>query len=139
MIDRYANGYGMLKQASEELDDRNAFFAVQIRRYREKKRNKRFATPAEQDVVFELINDYWKSIKKNAIIKAKSVGEKRSIFHKIQIPFPYLVMPRHIGDSVLNVNFTNNIDYADENRCFCGSGLPFSMCCGRTPAVEALL
>jgi hypothetical protein len=139
MIGRVANGYGMLKQPTEEKDDRNAFFAVQIRRYLDKKTNKRFTTCAEKDVVFELINDYWKSIRKYAILRGKSTGEKRDIYHKIQIPFPYLVMPKHLGDSILRVNFNVKDKKSEENRCFCGSGLPFAMCCGRTPAVEELL
>jgi tetratricopeptide (TPR) repeat protein len=139
MIDRYANGYGMLKQATEELDDRNAFFAVQIRRYLDKKTSRKFTTLAEQDVVFELINDYWKNILLRAIIKGKNIGEKREIFHKIQIPFPYLVMPQHIGDTVFSVNFNSEARVSDQNRCYCGSGLTFAMCCGRTPAVDELL
>jgi hypothetical protein len=139
MIERYANGYGMLKQASQELDDRNAFFSVQIGRYLEKKHQKRFSTLAEQDVIFELTHDYWKKLRKKGILKGKTVEEKRDIFHKVVIPFPYLLMPKCIGDSILSVNFNNDENTASPTRCFCGSGLPFAMCCGRTPSVDELV
>jgi hypothetical protein len=139
MIERYANGYGMLRQATEEIDDRNAFFSIQIQRYLDRKHDKKFSTQAEQDVVFELLNDYWINIQKNSILCNKSVEEKRKSFHRIKIPFPYFIMPKYFGDSVLNVNFTNCEHKSASSRCFCGSGLPFAMCCGRTPAVDELM
>jgi tetratricopeptide (TPR) repeat protein len=139
MIERYANGYGMLRQASPDLDDRNAFFSIQIARYLEKKADRKFSTHAEQDVVFELVNDYWKNLIKHAILKDKTIEEKRTIFHKVMIPFPYIIMPKCIGDSILNVNFMNTENSASPTRCFCGSGLSFSMCCGRTPSVQELI
>lgn len=139
MIERYANGYGMLKQATGELDDRNAFFSTQISRYLEKKHNRKFSTHAEQDVVLELLEDYWKSILKNAILIGKSIEEKREIYHKITIPFPYLFMPKCIGDSVVSVNFKKTNNENTSTRCYCGSGLPFAMCCGRTPVIDELV
>jgi hypothetical protein len=138
MIERYANGYGMLRQNSATADDRNAFFSVQLGRYLGKKCRSRFDTPAERDVVLELIHDYWKRIENMSILKDRSVEAKRDIFHKVKIPFPYLVMPKCLGDSILNVNFNIETKKNDVTRCFCGSGLPFSMCCGRTPAIEEL-
>lgn len=139
MIERYANGYGMLRQASEELDDRNAFYSIQIGRYLEKKSGKKFSTHAEQDVVFELTRDYWNNLQKHGLLRGKSIEEKRRLFHRVVIPFPYVIMPRCIGDSVLSVNFNNTENNVSPARCFCGSGLPFAMCCGRTPSVEELI
>ncbi len=139
MIERYANGYGMLRQANAELDDRNAFFSIQIGRYLQKKSGKKFSTLAEQDVVFELTNDYWKNLLIRSLLKGKTIEEKRRLFHQVVIPFPYVIMPRCIGDSVLNVNFNNSENNVTPSRCFCGSGLPFAMCCGRTPSVEELI
>ncbi len=139
MIERYANGYGMLRQASEDLDDRNAFFSIQVGRYLEKKRDRKFSTLAEQDVVFELTKDYWKSLRGRGILKGKTIAEKRDLFHKIVIPFPYILMPKYIGDSILSVNFNNEENNSSPTRCFCGSGLPFAMCCGRTPSVDELI
>jgi tetratricopeptide (TPR) repeat protein len=136
IIKRYANGYGMVKQTNDDLDDRNAFYAIQIRRYLEKKHNRIFSTDAERDVIIELVSEYWRKLAIKVLIDKKTISQKRNIFLNVQIPFPYLFKPKCMGDSVLSVNFKNIENIASPTRCFCGSGLVFTMCCGRTPDVE---
>lgn len=139
IINRYANGYGMLKQATPELDDKFAFFSLQINRYLGRKQKSYFATAAERDVVLELISDYWKMILAKGLLQGKTIAEKRELFSKVTIPFPYFYLPKSLNDSILRVNFLNERLAGESNRCFCGSGLPFAMCCGRHKPLDRLL
>ncbi|MBN1524166.1 MAG: hypothetical protein JW904_06785 [Spirochaetales bacterium] len=139
MIERYSNGYGMLKQKTDELDDRQAFYAIQVMRYLEKKKCHTFSTEPEKDVVFELIKEHWKIILHSSILSERTINEKREYFHKVKIVFPFLNMPKVLGDTVLKVNFSESGIVHETIRCGCGSGLPFCMCCGRTPAVEEII
>jgi len=139
LINRYANGYGMLKQPTPELDDKYAFFSIQINRYLSRKQRRYFSTAAERDVIIELINDFWKMINAKGLLKGKGIAEKRELFTKVTIPFPYFYLPKSLEDSVVSVNFFNERLLDGSNRCFCGSGLPFYMCCGRNRPLDGML
>jgi len=76
MLERYANGYGMVKQANLALDDQMAFFSIQIMRYVEKKACHGFSTHAEKDVVYELIKDHWTNLVKSSTLTGKAFKEK---------------------------------------------------------------
>jgi len=139
MIEYNANGYGMMKQANPILDDKYAFFSIQIMRYIEKKSAHAFSTHAEKDVVYELIEEHWKKLSGSGILDGKTIKEKRSIFHREQIVFPFFMMPKVLGDTMIKVNFSGCEGISESLRCGCGSGLPFSMCCGRTVAEEEII
>ena len=61
-----------------------------------------------------------------------------TIFHKTKIVFPFIVIPKVMGDLIINVDFFNGSRVEARSRCACGSGLPYCMCCGRTPGVEEI-
>jgi len=138
LIRRFSNGYGMKKQSSKELDDKRAFFSIQIVRYLNSKNKRAFRSDAERDMIFDLIEDHWNNLVKSGIILYRNTKEKNAIFHKVKIVFPFIVIPKVMGDRILKVDFFNGSRLEASSRCLCGSSLPFCMCCGRTPGVEEI-
>jgi len=139
MFTRFANDYGMAKQKSIELDDKKAFFSVQLERYLETKHSKKIGTMAEQDMIKDLLEDYWKEIKGSKILQGMAASEKYRYFKKVKIIFPFFFVPENKGNPLVPVNFRKKTRIKDDDRCFCGSGLPYYCCCGRTPGEEELL
>ncbi|WP_319414683.1 hypothetical protein [Marispirochaeta aestuarii] len=52
------NDYGMLRQMSSELDDWNAFYSVQLKKYLESKRSRKIGSQGEKDMIWDLIFEY---------------------------------------------------------------------------------
>ncbi len=139
MLSRLTNSYGMEKQKREDLDDWKAFASVQLARYLLSKNKRTFSTLAEQDMVVDLIRDYWGNLVKSGVLAGKSCDEKRTIFVSTRIIFPTVLLSEPPTQSVIAVNFRTQRRVNLTDRCTCGSGLPYSLCCGRTPGNEEVL
>ncbi|HVO37869.1 MAG TPA: SEC-C metal-binding domain-containing protein [Spirochaetia bacterium] len=140
MLARLTNSYGMERRASAEEDDCQAFSSVQIARYLMSKNKRTFSTLAEKDMITDLIRDSWESLQAAGGLNGKSTCEKMENFRRVMIVFPTsLHTEPSVNGPVIGVNFQTKKKLELEERCPCGSGLPFMLCCGRTPANEELL
>jgi hypothetical protein len=138
LLERLVNGYGMARQESEHSDDRQAFLAIQLARYLATRNKRAFSTPAERDMVTDLIRDYWRGLERSEALAGKSPCQKRELFRAMRIVFPTVVLPEQAPGAVLAVNFRMQRKLFDTEHCFCGSGLPYASCCGRTVSWEEL-
>ncbi len=131
MIQRYSNCYGMERQETEELDDWKAFYSIQVSRYLRSKRNGRFSSEPERDMVTDLISEHWNRLIAQECLEDKTLEQKKRLFQKVKIIFPFVLMPEQTGSDVIPVDFRRRRRLQANDRCFCGSGLPFLACCGR--------
>ena len=139
MAARFVNDYGMLRQMSVELDDWNAFYAVQLKKYLESKRSRKIGSQGEKDMIWDLIFDYWQGILHSGVLRGKSHSEKLELFRAIEIIFPYFTPPREKKAEIINVDFYAQSRPKADDPCPCRSGLPYGQCCGRIPGDEELL
>jgi tetratricopeptide (TPR) repeat protein len=133
MLRRYANCYGMERQTNGELDDWKAFLAIQVERYLSSKRNGRFSSEPERDMVRDLVFDYWRAIRASDVLDGRAPDERERLFRDVEIVFPYR-LPEEGGSEVIPVDFRRKRRVALADRCPCGSGLTFMSCCGRLSA-----
>lgn len=131
MIQRYSNCYGMGRQETEQLDDLGAFHSIQVSRYLRSKRSGRFSSEAEQDMVADLIAEFWTRLISEHRLENKSPEEKKRIFQDVKIVFPFVLLPEESESDVIQVDFRRRRRMHAHDRCYCGSGLPFLACCGR--------
>jgi hypothetical protein len=140
MLSRYTNCYGMERQDSSEADDWQAFLSLQTVRYLLGKNKRTFSTRAEQDMIRDLINDSWQELKSSTDFRAMSGCDRLASFRAVRIVFPSVVLAEsHLDGPVITVNFQTKQKVGLNDRCSCGSGMPFMLCCGRTPGKEELL
>jgi hypothetical protein len=130
----------MERQGSEERDDWKAFASIQVTRYLLSKNKRTFSTQAEQDMIYDLVLDHWRLLHETGELRDHSPCEKLEVFRKTRIVFPTAVIAEpHINSPVIAVNFQTRRRIRLDDRCSCGSGLPFMLCCGRTVGEEELL
>jgi hypothetical protein len=140
MLSRYTNCYGMERQDSTEADDWQAFSSIQTVRYLLGKNKRAFSTRAEQDMIRDLIRDSWTALRRSTDLSSLSGCEKMESFRTVRIVFPTVVLTEpHLDGPVIAVNFQTKQRVGLNDRCSCGSGMPFMLCCGRTPGKEELL
>jgi hypothetical protein len=140
MLSRYTNCYGMERQDSSLADDWQAFSSIQTLRYLLGKNKRAFSTLAEQDMIQDLIRDSWVTMSRSAGFAKLSGCEKLEAFRAVRIVFPTVVLSEpHLDGPVIAVNFQTKRKVGLNDRCSCGSGMPFMLCCGRTPGKEELL
>ena len=138
MAERFLNDYGMLRQENCELDDWNAFYAIQLKKYLESKRSRKIGSQGEKDMIWDLIFEYWQGIQHSEVLNGKSCSEKIELFESVEIIFPFFSIPS--GKSgVIHVDFHGGNKIKGSDPCPCRSGLDYAQCCGRTPADEELL
>lgn len=123
------NDYGMVRTGCEEKDDFRAFFAIQIRRYIGMRPGGKFSGEAERDAVVCIITDAWLGLKKTEQLSKKTCSDKLDLFRSYTIHFPFQFMTT---GRVLEANFRRGSIQKEDDRCSCGSGLPYRQCCGRT-------
>jgi hypothetical protein len=140
LLARFTNCYGMERQDSTEADDWQAFYSIQAARYLLGKNKRTFSTMAEQDMIGDLIHDAWEGIRESPEIRGKTGCEKMTAFRAVRIVFPSVMVaePRNSGP-IISVNFQTKRRVEFSDRCSCGSGLSYILCCGRTPGKEELL
>jgi hypothetical protein len=131
MIKRHSNCYGMERQETEQLDDWRAFQSIQVSRYLSSKRNRRFSSEPERDMVMDLIGEHWNRLIAQECLEDKMPQEKKRLFQQVKIVFPFVLMPEEAGSDVIQVDFRRRRRMQAQDRCYCGSGLPFLACCGR--------
>jgi hypothetical protein len=139
MLVHLTNDYGMERQRREETDDWKAFASVQMSRYLLSKHKRVFSTRAEQDMILDLIRDHWKSILLSGVLAEKNCPEKHAYFTRARIVFPTVLLQQPSGQPVIPVNFHTQKRMRLTDRCYCGSGMPFRLCCGRTLGSEEVL
>jgi len=140
MLSRLTNCYGMDRQDSTVEDDWQAFSAIHTARYLLCKNKRTFSTLAEQDMISDLIRDNWDILRNSSALEGKFGCDKLEAFRSVRIVFPSAVRSEpHVNDPVIAVNFQTQRRVRPHDRCLCGSGLAFVMCCGRTPGKEELL
>lgn len=139
MLRRFVNDYGMVRQESCELDDWRAFYSIHLERYLRSKRTRRVTSDAESDMIRDLIHDYWKRIATEGLLAGRSAQEKLRLFRSVNIIFPFYVMHTDLpDDKIIPVDFLSKSRLGGADRCRCGSGIPFMMCCGRTHGADEL-
>jgi len=139
LLERLVNEYGMARQASADGDDWQAFRAIQLSRYLATKNKRAFSTDAERDMVSDLIRDYWRSLERSGALAGKDACQKRDHFRRMRIVFPTVILPENATGSLVAVNFRTEQRIFDGQACFCGSRLPYALCCGRTTSCEEIL
>ncbi len=135
MLRRFANCYGMERQRDGDLDDWKAFLAIQIERYLGSKRNRRFSSDAERDMVRDLVFEYWRAIRASQVLEGRDPDARERLFRDVEIVFPYR-LPEEGSAEVIPVDFRRKRRVALADRCPCGSGLTFMSCCGRLSAAN---
>lgn len=139
MLKRFVNEYGMVRQASCEMDDWNAFYSIHLERYLRSKRTQRVTSDAEADMIRDLIGDYWKRLTAEGLLAGRTAPEKLRLFRSVNIVFPFYVAHSDVSDDkVIPVDFLSKSRMGGAERCRCGSGIPYMMCCGRTHGTEEL-
>ena len=134
----FTNEFGMLRRASYEEDARHAFFGVQLSRYLARKRTRRIATPAEADMLLELLAESWQEQWEQVRRSKGSATELIEAFGCVRIVFPYVELPPDFQDPMTEVDFDRGERLQPERRCWCGSGLSHFRCHGRIHSVEEL-
>ncbi len=132
MYERVANDYGMPRAACAEHDDYRAFCSIQIRRYLEGVPDRRFENQQEIDAVLTMIADAWLKLGSVQSLEAASCDEKLKVFRNAGIEYPALRERRELPrGTVIAADFVHGKALQPDDRCTCGSGLPYRMCCGR--------
>jgi hypothetical protein len=126
-----SNEYGMYKRASLELDDFYAFYSVQVCYYLGRKRDGRFDTNAEKDVITRLVGDAWRQLSRSGKLSGLSAARKLEVFKSRSLDFPLFGLERKSGVRVIAASFRTGSVLRPDDRCPCGSGLPYMRCCGR--------
>lgn len=128
-----ANDYGMPRAACQEHDDYRAFCSIHIRRYLESTHERRFSSQTEAEAVLRIIADAWLRIQARVEIGEASCMDKLKLFRETSIEFPMLrTVERAQGGRVIQADFLHGRAVGTDDRCPCGSGLPYRQCCGRT-------
>jgi hypothetical protein len=126
-----SNDYGMYRRSSPDLDDFYAFYSVQVCFYLSRKRNGRFDSNAEKDGVTKLIGDAWRLLARSGKLAGLSAARKLELFRARSLDFPFFGLERGPGAKVITVTFRQGRALRPDDRCPCGSGLPYMRCCGR--------
>ena len=137
MLKRFSNPYGMAKQGCEEQDDWQAFYSIQVLRYLKRVNRRSIADAVERRLLREIILGTWEELAASGCLAGKSSAQKCEIFRSLKIDFPFFFYPGS-REAIVPVDFFSGKKLKGEERCLCGSGLPFLACCGRTPGEDEL-
>jgi hypothetical protein len=129
------NGYGMIKRQSPEVDDFYAFFSVQACRYLGSRPGQRFVDASEKDAITRIIASSWRALKDSHRLEGQDPAAKLRVFQEWRISFPGLIGSRSKAGACrepIQADFRKRRSVSAEDRCPCGSGLAYMLCCGRT-------
>ena len=136
---RRVNVYGMPKRATPELDDFWAFYSIQACRYLTTRPARRFAATAEKDLVTKTIAAAWLELRRSGKLQHAGIEARLKLFNAAKVVFPRPVglgfggaAPAESCVEQVSVDFRRGRRVKAEDRCPCGSGLPYCQCCGRT-------
>jgi len=133
-----SNEYGMPRRAKPELDDFYAFYSVQAEAYFARKGRARFDDSPEKDAVVRLIGDAWLGLSRSGKLRGLDSSAKLRIFRELRVDFPSFAFKRGMACPVSRCDFRSKRKLSGEERCHCGSGLPYRQCCGRTASPREL-
>lgn len=139
MLKRFQNEYGMRRQNTPEEDDWNAFYAIQLNRYVRGKGARRVGTLAERDMINDLIRERFLLLREEYRLHTLRPSVKYRLFHSVIIIFPRITAKNSDEQEPVQVNFLKKERMNPDDSCFCGSGLPFMQCCGRSPGIQEAL
>lgn len=134
---RWVNDYGMRRMASADIDDFCAFQAAQVSRYLSKRGSGRFGSKAERDAVVDLISDSWRVLHGSGVLRGLSASRKMEVFRRARVDLPFLYLedamdsPRAPIPGFFRGGPSSSGRVRSDDRCPCGSGLPYRRCCGR--------
>lgn len=134
---RWVNEYGMRRMPTSDGDDYCAFKAAQTARYLSKRGSGKFGSRAERDAVTDLIGVSWATLSSSGVLRGLSPARKMELFRraKVDLPFLYAEDAFDAGEDPTVGNFRRpslgKVRVSGDDRCPCGSGLPFRRCCGR--------
>lgn len=127
---RFANEYGMIKQAHRDMDDWHAFYSLQYSKYLKSKSREVVKSLPEQDMIKDLLWSVFLDIMKSGYLEGKSTEEKTLYFKNFNVVFPVLFQDVEGQSGVIPVNFLQKKKISYQNSCICGSRLPYVICCG---------
>ncbi|HPE89712.1 MAG: SEC-C domain-containing protein [Spirochaetaceae bacterium] len=129
---RVANQYGMPKASCAEHDDYRAFCSIQLRKYLSGAPGGRFDSQDEIDAVLSIIAGAWVRLGEERPFADAGCEDKLRAFRDVSIEYPTL-RERGVGAEarVIAVDFFRGKALRADDRCTCGSGLPYGRCCGR--------
>ncbi len=131
MVKRFVNEYGMTKQNTPYEDDWKAFHAIQLSKYLAEKDRGSMDGDREREMITEIIWDAWNDLYEKNTFHSFKTEEKLTYFKTVNI--------FHASkDECIPVDFTAKERLSPSRRCFCGSGLPYGKCCGRTQGEDEL-
>jgi len=128
------NEYGMPRRDSVELDDFYAFYSIRTCLYLGSCSGHRFATVAEKDRVTRIIAAAWKELRQSRKLEGLSTDLKLLLYKSWGISFPSFGLDATFGScpDPIAVDFKRGRSVRGDDRCTCGSGLAYRLCCGRT-------
>ncbi len=132
------NPYGMPRRENPGLDDFYAFYSIHICEYLRRKEQPRFDTRQEKDAVVRLLGDSWLALSKSKRLQALGAGEKLRLFRDWPVSLPTFGLASADCGKPLEADFRRKTRIEGDDRCRCGSGLPFRQCCGRTNSPREL-
>lgn len=139
MIKRFSNGYGMVRQLNTDLDDWKAFYSIQLGKYLKEKGTGAIDTREEYELVKEKICEAWCEVCERFSLRDMTIEEKLHIFETAEFNTGGEDTGSIDPGASIYVNFRQNRRFSAVDRCSCGSGLQFSMCCGRILGEDELL
>lgn len=148
---RSVNEYGMPKQPTAELDDFYAYMSIQMSAYLVRRPTRKFESFSEREAVMRILLDGWKLLKEMDDFKSADCGEKLFSFRAYRPRFPdfglsasssRLLRPS-FGSRAASGSAQIGAAQASDprgisRRCACGSGLPYSQCCGRVQSLREI-
>lgn len=135
------NCYGMPKRKSPELDDFYAFYSIHTCRFLSEREGGRFGSEAEKDLVTRLIGSAWLELKRSRRLLDLGPGARLELMKRWPVAFPAMIGARLRGECGCEptaVDFRRKRAISGDDRCPCGSGLAYRLCCGRTSSSREL-
>lgn len=130
MYARIVNGYGMARTGCVEHDDFRAFTSIQVGKYLGSRNKREFSSSAEREAIVRVLVGGWRSLSESGALEGLSCADRIEAFQSYHVRFPDVVLP--MESSVIRADFRLGRRVTADDRCPCGSGLPYRMCCGRT-------
>jgi hypothetical protein len=135
---RRVNAYGMIRRESPELDDFYAFYSIHVGEYLGRKERPKFDSILEKDAVVRIIGDAWLALSRSGRLAASGAAGKIALFKGWRVAFPAFGMGRSDCGTIIGADFRKQTRLGGDERCFCGSGMPYRQCCGRTKSLREL-
>ena len=138
MYRRWINDYGMPRRVTPELDDFYAFYSIHIGAYLGRKERPRFDSVNEKDAVMRIVLDSWLALSRSGRLACLGTGDKLRLLKDWRVPFPSFGLGAGDCSPIVQVDFRAQRKLNGDDRCNCGSGLPYRQCCGRTSGLREL-